>query len=76
MQVWQGYVCPVVVANGNEICTNVGWLTPSFYKQFTASVRVSRGIYKYAHFLTQLADCSFVRETFTEISADDCPDLS
>jgi len=69
-------VCNIAVANGNEICTNVGRLTPALYKQFTAAVRVSLGIYEYAPFLTQLVDCSFARETFTEITTDNCPGLS
>lgn len=76
MQVWRRYVCNTSVVNGNEICITVGRLTPSLYNQFNSSVKVSRGLYHYAPFLARLADCTFVRETFTEISRDDCPGLS
>lgn len=76
MQVWQRYVCNVSVVNGNEICSTVGRLTPGLYDQFKAAARVSAGIYHYSPFLAELADCTFVRETFTVISSDNCVGLS
>lgn len=75
-QIWKGYVCSVSVVNNKEICTTVGRLTPSLYNQFTAAVNVSSGIYQYSPFLVQLADCTFVRETFNGISSDNCPGLT
>lgn len=75
MQVWKGYVCQSAVVSGSEICTTVGRVTPSIYNQMTAAVTVSRGLYYYVPFLTQLEDCSFVRETFTAIHENNCPGL-
>lgn len=40
-----------------------------------AAVNVSYGLYRYAPFLVNLEDCTFVRDTFTGISNDHCPDL-
>ncbi|CAL9123854.1 unnamed protein product [Musa textilis] len=74
-QVWKGYVCQSAVVSGSEICTTVGRVTPSIYNQMTAAVTVSRGLYYYVPFLTQLEDCSFVRETFTGIHENNCPGL-
>lgn len=74
-QVWKGYVCRSAVVSGSEICTTVGRVTPSIYSQMTAAVTVSRGLYYYVPFLTQLEDCSFVRETFTAIHGNNCPGL-
>ncbi|KAG1363988.1 putative Transmembrane protein [Cocos nucifera] len=74
-QVWQGYVCNVSNASGSEICTTVGRITPSMYAKMTGAVNVSYGIYHYGPFLAQLADCSFVRQTFRSISQNNCPGL-
>ncbi|XP_057514621.1 uncharacterized protein LOC130796310 [Actinidia eriantha] len=71
-QVWKNYVCQV---STNNTCTTVGRLTPDMYKQMTNVVNVSYGLYHYGPFLADLLDCSFVRETFTGISKDHCPDL-
>ncbi|KAG1327814.1 putative Transmembrane protein [Cocos nucifera] len=74
-QVWKGYICQAAVVSGNEICTTTGRVTPSIYKQMAAAVSVSQGIYLYGPFLTDLEDCTFVRQTFTEIDNNHCPDL-
>ncbi|OVA03304.1 hypothetical protein BVC80_517g5 [Macleaya cordata] len=71
-QVWQSYVCQV---SPTGICTTVGRITPDFYTQMTAAVNVSYGLYHYGPFLVNLEDCTFVRETFAEISKDYCPGL-
>ncbi|XP_047318864.1 uncharacterized protein LOC124922167 isoform X2 [Impatiens glandulifera] len=71
-QVWKNYVCEV----SNDVCTTVGRLTPSMYNEMTSAVNVSYGLYHYGPFLIGLLDCSFVRETFTVISKDHCPDLT
>lgn len=75
MQVWKGYVCQTAAVSGSEICTTVGRVTPSIYNQMTAAVNVSRGLFYYVPFLTQLEDCTFVRETFTGINKNNCPGL-
>ncbi|XP_042484416.1 uncharacterized protein LOC122064724 [Macadamia integrifolia] len=71
-QVWRNYVCEV---SANGTCTTVGRMTPSMYNQMAAAVNVSYGLYRYAPFLVQLEDCTFVRDTFTEINMDYCPGL-
>jgi hypothetical protein len=68
-------VCQTALVNGNEICTTVGRITPSLLSQMTAAVSVSKGLYQYGPFLTQLEDCSFARETFASISTNNCPGL-
>ena len=72
MQEWRKYVCEV---SKQGICTSVGRLTPTFYEQMTAIVNVSYSLYQYGPFLVDLRDCSFVRETFHDISKDHCPGL-
>ncbi|KAJ4951009.1 hypothetical protein NE237_027841 [Protea cynaroides] len=71
-QVWRNYVCEV---SAKGICTTVGRVTPSIYNQMVAAVNVSYGLYRYSPFLVQLEDCTFVRNTFLEISRDYCPEL-
>ncbi|KAJ1700307.1 hypothetical protein LUZ63_000086 [Rhynchospora breviuscula] len=73
--VWKEYECQTAIVNGNEICTTVGRITPSLYSQMIAATSVSKGLYQYGPFLTQLEDCSFVRETFATISTNNCPGL-
>ncbi|XP_010908363.1 uncharacterized protein [Elaeis guineensis] len=74
-QVWRGYICQAAVVSGSEICTTTGRVTPSIYNQMAAAVRVSQGIYLYGPFLADLEDCTFVRQTFTEIYSNHCPGL-
>ncbi|WOL15492.1 hypothetical protein Cni_G24273 [Canna indica] len=74
-QVWKGYVCQTAVVSGSEICKTVGRVTPSIYNQMAAAINVSRGLYYYVPFLTQLEDCTFVRDTFTGIHENNCPEL-
>ncbi|KAL1551346.1 hypothetical protein AAHA92_19204 [Salvia divinorum] len=70
-QVWKNYECQVV----NSKCTTVGRLTPSMYDQMSGAVNVSYGLYHYGPFLTNLVDCTFVRDTFDAIHKEHCPDL-
>lgn len=72
MQVWKNYVCQV---STNNVCTTVGRLTPSMYQQMSSAVNVSYGLYRYGPFLTDLMDCTFVRDTFRSIHNDHCHDL-
>ncbi|KAL8496910.1 hypothetical protein ACS0TY_020552 [Phlomoides rotata] len=71
-QVWNGYVCQV---SGNGICVTTGRLTPSMFNQISAAVNVSYGLYTYGPFLVNLEDCSFVRQTFSDIETRHCPGL-
>ncbi|KAL9231505.1 hypothetical protein vseg_006728 [Gypsophila vaccaria] len=66
------YGCQV---DSTGICITTGRLTPPMYNQMEAAVNVSYGLYNYAPDLTALQDCSFVRDTFTEIYTDHCPGL-
>lgn len=71
--VWKKYVCQV--SAGNSICTTTGRLTPTYYGQLVNAANVSYGLYTYSPFLVDLADCTFVRKTFTDISNEYCPGL-
>uniref|UniRef100_A0A7N0RA57 Uncharacterized protein n=1 Tax=Kalanchoe fedtschenkoi TaxID=63787 RepID=A0A7N0RA57_KALFE len=70
--VWQNYVCKVS-ASGN--CTTPGRITPDTYSQLAAAVNISYALYQYGPFLVDLQDCTFVRQTFTDITREHCPDL-
>ncbi|KAJ6834147.1 uncharacterized protein M6B38_335890 [Iris pallida] len=74
-QVWQGFVCTASMVSGAEVCTSVGRITPNIYKQMDAAVSMSFGLHHYGPFLAQLEDCTFVRQTFSDISANNCPGL-
>ncbi|KAJ7966216.1 putative Transmembrane protein [Quillaja saponaria] len=71
-QVWSSYVCQV---SETGICTTTGRLTPTFYNQMAAGVNVSFALYNYGPYLIELEDCTFARETFSDISRDHCPGL-
>ncbi|XP_030452590.2 uncharacterized protein LOC115674363 [Syzygium oleosum] len=71
-EVWRGFVCQ---ASATGICMTTGRLTPSFYDQMSAAVNVSYGLYYDAPSLTDLQDCTFVRQTFSEVHAKYCPGL-
>ncbi|XWS17054.1 hypothetical protein CRYUN_Cryun33cG0034900 [Craigia yunnanensis] len=71
-EVWKNYTCQV---SSSGICSTPGRLTPQFYTQMSASVNVSYALYRYGPFLVNLQDCTFVRDTFTDISREYCPGL-
>ncbi|XP_045805949.1 uncharacterized protein LOC123898949 [Trifolium pratense] len=71
-QVYGNFVCQV---SPSEICTTQGRLTPTFYNQISAGINVGNALYNYAPSLVELQDCTFVRETFTDIYNDHCPGL-
>ncbi|CAA3028699.1 uncharacterized protein LOC111389910 [Olea europaea subsp. europaea] len=71
-QVWKNYVCDV---SPNGTCVTTGRLTPTFYSQMAAGVNISYGLYRYGPFLVDLQDCTFVRQTFTDIYGTYCPGL-
>ncbi|XP_068308045.1 uncharacterized protein [Pyrus communis] len=72
-EVWGKYVCQV---SPNGICTTAGRLTPTFYSQMSTGVSLCNGLYNYAPILVQLQDCTFARETFSDVYRDHCPGLS
>ncbi|XP_051191548.1 uncharacterized protein [Lolium perenne] len=74
-QVFRSFECQTRTVSGTEICTTVGRLTPRIFGQMAAGVNVSLGLYQYGPFLVQLQDCTFVRDTFTNISQNYCPGL-
>ncbi|KAL3500915.1 hypothetical protein ACH5RR_040008 [Cinchona calisaya] len=71
-QVWSTYVCQV---SPNGVCVTTGRLTPTLYGQMAAGINVSLGLYQYGPYLVSLPDCSFARQTFTDIYATYCPGL-
>ena len=52
-----------------------GRMTPTIYTQMATLVSVTYGLYHYSPFLSDLVDCTFVRETFSNISHNYCPAL-
>ncbi|KAK2392090.1 envelope glycoprotein B [Trifolium repens] len=71
-QVYGNFVCQ---ASPSEICTTQGRLTPTFYNQISAGINIGNALYNYAPSLVELQDCTFVRETFTDIYNNHCPGL-
>ncbi|XP_062183771.1 uncharacterized protein LOC133887806 [Phragmites australis] len=72
---WKRFECQTTGPPGSEVCVTEGRVTPAAYNQMTAAASISQGLYRYGPFLMQLQDCSFVRETFTAISDNNCPGL-
>ncbi|CAA0827351.1 Unknown protein [Striga hermonthica] len=50
-------------------------LTPSLYDVVSRAVNLSYGLHHYGPFLSDLADCTFLRDTFTTIYDRHCPGL-
>ncbi|XVE71554.1 hypothetical protein DITRI_Ditri10aG0160500 [Diplodiscus trichospermus] len=71
-EVWKNYTCEV---SSSGICSTPGRLTPQFYTQMSAAANVTYGLYRYGPFLVSLQDCTFVRDTFTDVNHDYCPGL-
>ncbi|KAJ4831364.1 hypothetical protein Tsubulata_043535 [Turnera subulata] len=71
-EVWKSSICQV---NAAGMCYTTGRLTPIIYNQMVTAVNLSYGLYRYGPFLAELQDCTFVRQTFTDISTKYCPDL-
>ncbi|EPS66145.1 hypothetical protein M569_08631, partial [Genlisea aurea] len=73
-QVWRNYECGVS-SNDANVCRTTGRLTPAMYAQMSGAVNVSDTLYRYGPFLTDLVDCSVLRDVFTRIYDGHCPDL-
>ncbi|KAJ3708073.1 hypothetical protein LUZ61_011778 [Rhynchospora tenuis] len=73
--IWKGYICETTNTSGSEICTTIGRLTPTFYYEMTSAVNVTYALYHYGPYLSDLADCTFVRQTFKSISDNSCRGL-
>jgi hypothetical protein len=74
-QAWRPYVCATTATDAAEVCVTPGRVTPSMYDQLAGAANVSYGLYHYGPVLVDLADCTFVRETFGSIGVDHCPGL-
>ncbi|KAM5548075.1 hypothetical protein ABKV19_002167 [Rosa sericea] len=72
-EVWQKYVCKVFSPTGQ--CVSPGRLTPTYFAQMSAFVNVSNALYRYSPFFADLADCTFAKDTFSDISKQHCPGL-
>jgi hypothetical protein len=68
-------MCEATNVSGSEICTTIGRLTPAYYKQMTGAANVTFGLYHQGPYLSDLADCNFVRQTFESFSDTNCPGL-
>ncbi|KAK1429651.1 hypothetical protein QVD17_11865 [Tagetes erecta] len=71
-RVYNKYVCEV---SSSGKCTTTGRLTPDSFNQMSAGIELGYSLYLYGPFLVELQDCTFVRQTFTDISRDHCPGL-
>ncbi|KAI4335628.1 hypothetical protein L6164_014260 [Bauhinia variegata] len=71
-EVWKNYTCEI---SSSGACRTPGRMTPTIYGQMAAAVNISYGLYRYGPFLVELEDCTFVRDTFREITRDHCPGL-
>ncbi|BBN18425.1 hypothetical protein MPTK1_8g02370 [Marchantia polymorpha subsp. ruderalis] len=69
---WSSYIC---VADSGGICQTQGRLLNSTYRQLTTATDVGQSLFTDANFLVSVANCSFVRDTFTEIRGVYCHDL-
>ncbi|KAI3720088.1 hypothetical protein L6452_20998 [Arctium lappa] len=70
--VWQNYTCTV---SESGLCTTTGRLTPEMYQQLVGAVNIGYALDHYTPPLLSFQDCNFVRETFTTITSDHCPQL-
>ncbi|CAH8384523.1 unnamed protein product [Eruca vesicaria subsp. sativa] len=71
-QAWSTFVCQV---NTNGTCITTGRLTPALYGQMASCVNISTGLINDAPFLVQLQDCSYAKQTFRDITNNNCPGL-
>lgn len=71
-QAWSSFVCQV---NTNGTCVTTGRLTPALYGQMASCVNISTGLINDAPFLVQLQDCSYAKQTFRDITNNNCPGL-
>ncbi|KAD4384548.1 hypothetical protein R6Q59_011316 [Mikania micrantha] len=71
-QVYSKYVCQV---SSTGVCSTTGRLTPDSFNQMSAGIELGYTLCLFGPFLVDLQDCTFVRQTFTDISRDHCPGL-
>ncbi|GAB4832763.1 hypothetical protein Ancab_006780 [Ancistrocladus abbreviatus] len=72
-EVWKGYVCQV--SSGNT-CSTTGRLKPKQFEQMNTVINITYSLSYYTPFLVSLADCSFLRQIFRDLSTIYCPGLS
>ncbi|KAJ0616200.1 putative transmembrane protein [Helianthus annuus] len=71
-RVYKKYVCQI---SSSQMCITTGRVTPDSFSQMSAAIELSYTLYLYGPFLVDLQDCTFVRQTFTDILEDHCPGL-
>ncbi|KAL3699300.1 hypothetical protein R1sor_017322 [Riccia sorocarpa] len=69
---WSGYICET---NANGICQTQGRLTDSSYRQLATAADIGNSLFADGNFLVSVANCSFVRDAFTEIRGTYCHNL-
>ena len=62
--------------NAEGICITQGRLTQASYDQMMGAINVGFTLDHYGPFLASIADCTFVRDTFRDITTKNCPGLS
>jgi hypothetical protein len=73
MQIWQNYTC---TESGARSCKyNYRRVNPIIYNQLVMAANASYALYHYTPLLLNLQDCKFVRDTFTSITMQYCPNL-
>ncbi|TKY64594.1 hypothetical protein E2542_SST14492 [Spatholobus suberectus] len=55
------------------LCITMGRLTPTLYTKVMVATNMSVTLHRHGPILARLVDCSFVVETFDQISKTDCP---
>ncbi|KAL2609430.1 hypothetical protein R1flu_028003 [Riccia fluitans] len=69
---WSSYVC---ISNDAGICQTQGRLTNSSYRQLSTAADIGQSLFVDGNFLVSVANCSFVRDTFTVIRGTYCHNL-
>jgi hypothetical protein len=73
MQIWQNYTC---TDSGASSCKyNYRTINPIIYNQLVMAANASYALYHYTPLLLSLQDCKFVRDTFSSITTQYCPNL-
>lgn len=70
-QVYKGFVC----TTKDNMCNSEGRLTPELYREVMIAANTSNILQRDGPRLIDLADCTFVAETFDEITKNHCPPM-
>ncbi|KAJ1410076.1 putative UPF0481 protein [Sesbania bispinosa] len=69
---YQSFMCNT---SPSGLCITIGRLTPSLYTKVVVAANMSDTLHRHGPFLAHLVDCSFVAETFAQISKENCSSL-